>query len=255
VNDYGSFNRAQVLPLVNGQGIPCGDASFPCPTDPLTGERLNVVRVPSEFANAQDPLIDTYPDGITNSYNTLQGSFDRRFTETFFIGGSFSYMWRDERRSASGESRSPLTADPIAVTFYQNHSLDIDIQQKNTSWDARFQGRYVFPYDIAVSGNVRIQSGWNWAPIFRTSFPGSGTQPIFLESVDSNRSQNVPLVDARFEKGFTFHSKYRASVMLDFYNLLDNNNETNFFIRTTNLGDIIEWIGGRAVKVGFRLTF
>jgi hypothetical protein len=256
-HDYGSFNRAQVLPLLNGQGIPCGTALWPCPTDPLTGETLNLVRVPDDAANAQDPLIDTYPDGITNSYDTIQASFDRRFTETFFIGASFNYMWRHERRSASGESQSPLTSDPIAVGFYQNHNADIDIRQNNTSWDARVQGRYVFPHDIAFSANVRMQSGWNWAPIFRPigGIPGSGTQPVFLENIENNRSQNVTLFDARVEKGFAFEPNYRLSVMVDFYNLLNSNNETNFFIRTTNLQNIIEWLGGRAIKIGVRLTF
>jgi hypothetical protein len=254
-NDYGSFNRAQVLPLLNGEGIPCGTGLWPCPVYDVTGETVNVVRVPDEYANVQDPLIDTFPDGITNSYDTIQGSFDRRFTETFFIGASFNYMWRHERRSASGESQSPLTADPLSVAFYQNHSADIDIKQDNTSWDFRIQGRYVFPYDIAFSGNIRVQSGWNWAPIFRTSIPGSGTQPVFLENIENNRSQNVPIIDARVEKGIAFKTNYRASFMVDFYNLLNNNNETNFYLRTNNLLNIIEWIGGRAVKVGVRLTF
>ena len=121
---------------------------------------------------------------------------------------SFDYQWRDEYRAASGESRSPLTADPIDVgsdghgTIWQNHSLDVPFRQETTNWNGRLLARYTLPYGVAVSGNVRYQSGWPWAPIQRVSIPGSGTQAIFLSNLDENRSEAVTLADFRIEKAF-----------------------------------------------------
>jgi outer membrane receptor protein involved in Fe transport len=261
-NDYGRWNRAQQTPLFEGRGIPCGDAVFPCPLDPFTGQTLNVQRVPDSAANVQDQVIDTFP-GSDGNYDTIQAAFTRRFGGSFFVQGSFDYQWRDELRRADGEAQDPLTADPLdvgcdvggATTCWQNHSLDVPFRQQNTNWGARLLARYVFPQEIAVSGNLRYQSGWPYAPIFRVNIPGSGTLPIFLDDVDQNRSQNVTIVDFRIEKGFEL-GPGRLSGMLDVYNLFNSNSEVNFNLRTgTRFENIIAALDPRALKVGVRYQF
>ncbi len=253
-NAYGEWNQAQVLPL-ESSGIPCGDEVFPCPLDPYTGESLQVARVPDEAAGAQDVLIDTFPFS-TSSYDTLQVAFSRRFNRRFFIQGSFDYQWRDELRSALGEDRTPLVVDPIAVEFWQNHSLDVSHLQTNTNWQAKVLGRYVFPGDLATSLNLRYQSGWPWAPIHRVRIPGSGTQPIFLENIENNRSENVTLLDIRLEKSFMVKERHRLTGMLDAYNLFNSNAETNFVLRTGGIfRNIIAALDPRTLKIGFRWQF
>jgi len=75
---------------------------------------LNLVRVPDDVANVVDIQTDTFPR-LENNYDTIQFALNRRFTNNFFVQGSFDYQWRDEFRAATGESTSPLTADPIDV--------------------------------------------------------------------------------------------------------------------------------------------
>ncbi|HSF19874.1 MAG TPA: carboxypeptidase regulatory-like domain-containing protein [Vicinamibacteria bacterium] len=261
-NDYGQWNRAQQLPLLNGQGIPCGDAVFPCPTDPFTGQTLRVQRVPDSTANAQDQVIDTFP-GSDGDYDTIQLAFNRRFTGAFFVQGSFDYQWRDELRRGTGESTSPLDADPLDVgcdlggasNCWQNHSLDVPFRQDNTNWGARLLARYVFPVEIALSGNFRYQSGWPWAPIHTVNIPGSGSSQVFLSNVDQNRSEDVVITDVRVEKGFAVGSG-RISAMLDIYNLFNSNSEVNFSLRTGgNFNNIIATLDPRTLKIGVRYQF
>jgi outer membrane receptor protein involved in Fe transport len=251
------WNRAQVLPLLE-EGIPCGDEVFPCPPDPFTGEPITtLMRVPSRSAFAQDPIIDTFPDGMDRfDYDTVQVAFGRRFRGRFFLQGSFDYQWRNEPRNAAGDSRNPLTVDPIGAWFFQNHNPAVSNKQKNTSWGARFLARYVFPAEIAVSTNVRHQSGWPWSPIHRVNIPGSGTQPFFLENIENNRSDNVTIVDIRLDKSFRLSERVILTGLFDVYNLLNSNPETNFALRTgRSFGNIIAVLDPRVVKVGIRLQF
>ncbi len=256
-NDFDQWNKAQVLPLLQNP-VPCGDAVFPCPINPLTGNAITtMVRVPDAAAGAQDQGIDTFPGDFSNDdWDTIQFAFDRRFSNSFFVQTSFDYQWRHERRRADAESDSPLSADPIYVGFYQNHDPAVSNIQDSTNWNFRLMGRYVLPLDIAVSGNMRMQSGWPWAPIARFDIPGSGTQPVFLEEIKNNRSQNVTIFDLRIEKIFQLNDRLKLTGMLDFYNLLNANPETNFVLRTgSSFRDIIGVLDPRAIKLGIRFQF
>ena len=258
--DSGQWNVAQQTALLEGRGIPCG-ADFDCPVNALTGAPINVQRVPDDVANVVDIRTDTFP-GMEASYDTIQVAANRRFAGGFFVQASFDYQWRDEFRAASGESRSPLTADPIDVgsdghgTVWQNHSLDVPFRQETTNWNGRLLARYSLPYGVAVSGNIRYQSGWPWAPIQRVSIPGSGTQPVFLSNLDENRSDDVTIADFRIEKGFDIGNGALLTAMVDVYNAFNSNAVSNFNLRTgSNYNNVIAAIDPRAAKVGLRLTF
>jgi outer membrane receptor protein involved in Fe transport len=258
-NLFGVWNRAQEIPL-RERGIPCGGVVFPCPADPFTGAPLNVARVPGDAAFELDVAYDTFPDSDM-SWDTLQLAFARRFVKGFFVQGSFDYQWRDELRSANQDNRT--TASSLSIQqagngrdLWQNHSLDVSYRQPNTGWVAKLLARYVFPRELALSTNIRHQSGFPWAPIHRVSIPGSGTQPILLEDIENNRSDDVTIVDVRLEKTFAVNERHRVSGMVDIYNVLNANPVTSFAQRTgTNFGTVIAALPPRTVKVGFRWQF
>jgi outer membrane receptor protein involved in Fe transport len=258
-NLYGVWNRAQEIPL-RERGIPCGDVVFPCPTDPFTGAPLHIARVPGDAAFALDVAYDTFPDS-DQSWDTLQIAFNRRFVSGFFVQGSFDYQWRDELRSANDDNRMAFNSFSIQQAgpgqiLWQNHSRDVFYRQPNTGWVAKFLGRYVFPRDIAVSTNIRHQSGFPWAPIHRIPIPGSGTQPVLLEDLSNNRSDDVTIVDVRLEKTFALNERHRVSGMVDVYNVLNSNPVTSFTQRTGgNFGTVIAALPPRTLKVGVRWQF
>jgi hypothetical protein len=261
-NDFTSasgFNRAQVIPLLESPvpySVPCNTATVTCPGE-FNGSTLDLVRVPDSAANKQDPIIDTFPGSYDqDNYDTFQVAFQRRFTQDFFVQTSYDYQWRDERRRATGQSTSPLVADPLSVLFWQNHNPSVDNIQPNTNWNFRLLGRYTLPAVTAVSANFRMQSGWPWAPIHAVSVPGSGTQSIFLEDVDNNYSDTATLVDIRVEKGFTFGDGYKVTGLFDVYNVFNSNTPTNFFMNTgRTFQNVIAALNPRAVKIGVRFQF
>jgi hypothetical protein len=212
--------------------------------------------VPDAAANRQAPNIDTFPGGYDDdNWDTFQVAFQRRFTQDFFVSTSFDYQLRDERRRANGQSTSPLAADPLSILFWQNHNPSVDNIQQNTNWNFRLLGRYMLPAETAVSANLRVQSGWPWAPIYPVAVPGSGTVNVFLEDIDNNYSENVTLIDVRIEKAFTF-GRYKMTGLFDVYNLFNSNAETNFTLTTgRSFNNIIAALDPRAVKLGIRFQF
>ncbi len=260
--DSGIWNVPQQAALLAGHGISCAvDPEWDCPLSALTGGPLNIQRVPDGVAGVVDNRIAAFP-GIGASYDTVQMALDRRFTRGFLLQASFDYQWRNEFRSASGETRSPLYTDPLVVgsgghgRIWQNHSLDIEARQATTNWGARLLARYTLPAGVGLSGNLRHQSGWPYALIQRIDIPGTGTSvPIFLSDLSLNRSDNVTIVDVRLDKAFDIGARGRLALMLDVYNLLNSNAVTNFSLRTGDGGRVIAALDPVAVKLGARFQF
>ena len=200
--------------------------------------------------------------GMQAAYDTLQVAVDRRFNDGFLMQASFDYQWRDEFRAASGESRSPLDADPLVVgsgqhgRIWQNHSLDVAARQATAIWGARLLARYALPAGVGLSANVRHQSGWPYALIQRVDIPGTGTSlPIFLTDLSANRSENVTMVDVRLDKALAAGLRSRVTLMLDVYNLLNTNAVTNFSLRTGDGERVISALDPIAIKLGVRIQF
>ena len=260
--DSGIWNAPQHAALLAGRGIPCtDDPAWDCPLNALSGAPLIVQRVPDDVAGLIDNRMTTFP-GMHAAYDTLQVAVNRRFTGGFLLQASFDYQWRDEFRAAAGEHRSPLFTDPLVVgsnghgRIWQNHGLDVDARQATTNWGGRLLARYTLPYDVGVSGNVRHQSGWPYAPIQRVDIPGTGTnQPIFLTDLADNRSENVTIVDLRLDKAFNVGASGRVTLMLDLYNLFNSNAVTNFSLRTGDNERVIAALDPLAMKLGVRYQF
>ena len=260
--DSGIWNVPQQSALLAGRGVSCGaDPDWDCPVNVLTGDPLNVQRVPDELAGAVDNRIAAFP-GMDAAYDTFQVAVNRRFQGGFLLQASFDTQWRDEFRAAAGENRSPLFADPLAVgsgghgRIWQNHSLEVGARQETTNWGGRLLARYTLPHEFGLSANLRHQSGWPYALIQRVDIPGTGTnQPIFLRDLSENRSENVTIADVRLDKGFSVGGDRRLTLLLDVYNLFNSNAVTNFSLRTGDRERIIAALDPIVMKLGVRFEF
>ncbi len=203
-------------------------------------------------------IVATIPDGGGDSdYDSIQFAFQKRFRRGLFVQSSFDYQWRDELRNASNPSTSPLNADPINTTYYQNAAAypEVGNRQTNTNWNYRLLGRYEFPYQIGFGANLRVQSGWPWARRISTSLPNLSTVFFFIEPIENNRSDTVTIVDLRFDKAFRF-GRYRASVLVDVFNALNSNAVTNFnLLNGAQFNRIIAPLDPRTAMLGFRFEF
>ena len=203
-------------------------------------------------------IVATIPDGDGRyDYDTIQFAFNKRFQRNLFIQSSFDYQWRDELRNASNPSTSPLVADPINTTYYQNSAAYREVGNRlaSTNWNYRLLGRYEFPYQIGFATNLRVQSGWPWARRISAPLPNLGTVFFFIEPIENNRSDTVTIVDLRVDKSFDV-GRYQFTIIADGFNVMNSNAVTNFnLLNGTQFNRIIAPLDPRTLMLGFRFEF
>lgn len=231
----------------------------------ITGpsETFTVFDIPDALRGVVQNVYGNWPDADYN-YDTIQLGFNKRWPGGFFLQSSFDYQWRDELRGGTVTSgaatisvtTSPLNTDPLNVGFFQNVRPEVSNRQSTTNWSARVAGRYVFKYDIGVGVNYRVQSGYGFTRVITTSLPNAGTVNFFYDDLENQYSDKVPILDLRLDKTVSFGGRYRAAVMLDAYNTLNNNSVSNFnIVNGTQYNRIIATLDPRVVQVAFRFEF
>jgi outer membrane receptor protein involved in Fe transport len=144
-------------------------------------------------------------------------------------------------------------------TYPLNYSADISNRQKNTNWQARLLGRYELPLaGIGVGANVRVQSGYPYAPI--ASIPGSlmnaGTVNVFVDDIDNRHADTAAIFDLRLDKSVALPRGAKITGMLDLYNVTNSNAVTNFFLTSgSTYNRIIAALNPRTMQLGLRVTF
>jgi len=103
--------------------------------------------------------------------------------------------------------------------------------------------------------NLRVQSGFAYAPIYTTVLPVAGTVRFFSANTENNRSDTVPIIDLRGDKAVTI-GKYRFTLMADLFNVANSNAVTNFtLVNGANYNRIIAALDPRTFQVGIRFDF
>lgn len=224
-------------------------------TGPIT---VTVFDIPDSLRGQVQNLVANIPDSVGGGdydYDTIQFGFNKRFAGGLFIQSSFDYQWRDELRQNSA-STSPLNSDPLGINFFQNVNPAVANRQESTNWQARLLGRYVFPYELGTSVNLRAQSGWQYSRLLRVALPNAGTQTFFAEDIDNNRSDDVVIVDLRVDKAVTVGGRYRFTLMADLFNALNSNPVSNFnLLNGSQFDRVIATLDPRTLMLGARFGF
>jgi hypothetical protein len=216
-------------------------------------QTFNLMDIPTSLRGQVQNQFGTVADGSFN-YDTIELAFTKRFSRGLFVDSSFDYLRRDELRQ-NAASTNPFNTDPLGIGYFQNVNPIVSNRQTSSNWQFHLSGRYEFPFQIGVGGNVQVQSGWPYARLVSVSLSNAGTQTFFVENIANNRSDTVPLVGVRVDRSFPFGS-HRALVMLDLFNLLNSNAITNFALGNGPTYDkIIATLQPRTVQFGARLEF
>ena len=247
---WGNLNVARIGTLTNVKQVPCPDS---CP-DGLAGTLLTVNDLP-DGAPTSENLATNVPAGESDfNWTTISLGVNRRFRNNFFWNAYFDYQWRHEGRTP-GQSTSPLTTDPVGVGWTYQYGF-IPLIQDVTNWQFKGAARYVLPHDVGLAGTLRYVSGFPWAPLLTVGVGNVGNQTIFLDHLDSRRSDTVAILDFRVDKAVQIGDFGELQVMVDFFNALNNASETNFVMRSGSAYQTpIEWIQGRTIGLSARLSF
>ena len=170
-------------------------------------------------------------------YQTIEFSATKRQSGRWSLQGSFAIRWNEDQETAYfGNNLRALTtpANP-------NDLINTDGGRYNFSvWNMKINGSYDAPYKIRITPALRFQQG---QPFGRTFLAGAanginyGTQRILAEPLDSQRQDDIAIVDLRVEKSFNLAAR-RLGVFFDVYNLTNSDAAQN-----------INWGGGSTYRL------
>jgi hypothetical protein len=226
----------------------------------VQGVQYSLLDVPNSLAGSTGTEYTNFPDSKF-TYDTIEAAFHKRFGSKFFFQTSADYQWRNELRSADIPdvgSTSPLSTDPIGVFPQLSVNPNAPNRQESTMYHLQLSGRYTFVYDVGLAVNYRFQSGFPYALVVPDGSVGLNVCnfncAFFSENIDQNRSESVNLLNFRVDKAFPI-GRFKTSVMLDIYNLLNADPVTNFNLSVGSPRTVIAVLDPRVFQVGFRLEF
>ena len=229
---------------------------------------LNLV---DRAAGLPEQRVFTNPDRVpglpefAGDYHTIELALNRRFNGRWLLMTSFEHTWADDFRTTGGLTGNLDIARQATVNpFTAAHRTALWMpnrrrlgRQETTYWNYKLVGRYVFPYEIGVSTSYKLQSGSNWARAISVPLPNAGSEEILAEPVNANRSENVNILDFRFEKSVKLPSRGgRLTAMADIFNITNANPITNFRVVTgPRFKEVISILDPRIVRFGLRYEF
>jgi hypothetical protein len=202
------------------------------------------------FTNPKDPR-------YTSDFRTIEFALNRRFKDRWMALTAFGYTWLNQFHGVTSTT-SALDSVGIgkAYNWIPNQRLFGDEgKEKSSLWNYKIIGRYVFKYDIGVSGSYKLQSGRNYGRTISVSLPNAGSQTIRVEEVSAQRAPNVGILDIRVDKSFTLPGRAKLTAMFDMFNATNSSPVTNFRITTVRYREVIALLDPRIIRFGVRYDF
>jgi hypothetical protein len=218
---------------------------------------LNLIDRPRDAAESRVFTNPTAPENNAD-FHTVEFAVNRRFAGKWMLLTSFGYTWLNQIHAVTSPTGATAAAGNTREYYYRPSQLlwGENGRETSTQWNYKISGRYVFPYEIGLSGSWRVQSGYQWGRTTSVNFPGDGQQNIRVEPVTANRAPNVAILDFRIDKSFTFGRFGKFTGMVDIFNAVNSGVVTNF--RTTTgatFKEVIALLDPRIVRFGVRYDF
>jgi hypothetical protein len=200
------------------------------------------------FTNPTDPSYDS-------NYNTIEFALNRRFQGRWMALTAFGYTWLDQYWGVTSTT-SALDSIGLSKAYNWRPNQLQNAKQTGTLWNYKLIGRYVFPYEIGVSGSYKLQSGRPWGRTISAALPNAGSETVLAESAVAQRSPNVGIFDIRVDKSFALKNAGRLTAMLDIFNATNGDTVTNSRITSgSRYQEIIALLDPRIIRFGVRWDF
>jgi hypothetical protein len=152
-------------------------------------------------------------------YQTIEFSATKRQSGRWSLQGSFSMRSNEDQDTAYFGNNLRAVNTPSTP----NDMINTDGGRYNfTMWTTKINGSYDAGWGIRLTPALRFQQG---QPFGRTFLAGAanginyGSQRILAEPIDSQRQDNIAILDIRGEKFFNMTATRRLGVFADVYNL------------------------------------
>jgi hypothetical protein len=241
--------------------------------DPETGAAYTVFeqQAPIEHEYVLTNIKEGDPGIGTNkpyrNYWGLEFLFNKRFSDKWQLLASYVYS------QAKGTINNGF-ADDIGwggSTDNPNFWINADGHSTNDPTHMiKLQGTYVLPFDIYLTGYFQAITGDSWTRRMRTQRFNQGRITFFTEPRGSHHYPMTKILDLRLEKTFMLAEKYRLGLMVDIFNVFNDDTITSWGTRidydwllssdpdyysSTSGHDLYGIVRPRQARVGIRLMF
>ena len=181
---------------------------------------------------------DALARGVSNITTNLPGSAEfhtfelsatKRQTGRWSLQGSVSKRWNEDQSTAYFGNNLRVVTTPSTPNDLINTNGG---RFKFSMWTMKVSGSYDAGWGIRLTPALRFQQG---QPFGRTFLAGAanginyGTQRILAEPIDSQRQDDIAILDIRAEKFFNLGSasRRRLGVFTDIYNIANSDAAQN----------------------------
>ena len=207
-------------------------------------------------------LLDPY-----RKYQGIEVLFNKRFSNRWQLLASYVYGHATgtiDNGFADDIGYGGAVGDP---NFWTN---DEGTLTNDPTHMIKIQGTYVLPFDINLNAYYQGITGNAWTTQYRTGRYNQGRITFYAEPRGSNHYGMVNLLDMRLEKVFTLAQKYRLGLIVDIFNVFNNDAITSWGTRigssanwfqdgatypTTDGHTLYNIVRPRQARIGVRLIF
>jgi hypothetical protein len=219
--------------------------------DPVSGQTIMV------FNQTNDPTTDnlfliTNPDRFYERYWGFLVSLTKRMMQNWMMTASLTISRARGFHAGSGlgpaEDQDSSFFPPSNARFGQdpNDFINADgLLNGDRTYIFKLQGTYNLPWDSKLSANYSWLTGRPYARQINTTvdITTQGPRTIFAEERDgSRRTDNVSVLDLRFEKEFAANDRFRIGISADLFNVF--NSDAFYDVATTLSGPGTEGVFG-----------
>jgi hypothetical protein len=175
----------------------------------------------------------TNPEGFGQKYKGVTLQIDKRYSNNWLLSSSLTLS---KSEGLTAVSRYNYNDQMTLTSWTYNEGKDPNdwtngqgLMPMDRKWVFKLQLAYNFPWDILASVNYLYMSGRPIGALVRV-FPDQG-QRTFLAEPRSNANRTDPygLLDIRLSKTFNLHESFRFSVMVDVFNVFNNDTAIDFY--------------------------
>jgi hypothetical protein len=162
-----------------------------------------------------------------SEYHTIEFSANKRQSGRWSLQGSFAIRMNEDQANGYFGNNIRAVATPSTPNDLINTA---DGRLKWSGYNVKINGSYDAPYRIRITPALRIQQGQAYG---RTFLAGAahginyGSQRILAEPIDTQRQDDIVILDIRTEKFFNVATGRRVGVFFDVYNLTNGDAAQN----------------------------
>jgi hypothetical protein len=224
-NHYQRFNQNQPF---DGFTVPTSvtdpgpDGSVGTADD---GGAVQLLNLATEYRGLPAVNLSRNVPNSDSNFLTWEITGTKRYTNRWSLLATFAHTWSHDQQSAFfGQN---VRNNVLPVTPNDLINAGTDGQYDFTSWQSKISATYEAPWNVKLTPTVRHQSGQQFGRTFSVSLPSYGSVRVLAEPLDSQRQDNITVVDMRAEKVFPFLGARRISGFFDLFNMFNSNAEQN----------------------------